>query len=95
MTTNRVFKKRDEIVSRQIAGETLLVPIQGNLADMQKIFVLNSVGEHIWSKLDGNLGLNEIRSDLMSHFEVDKLEAEADLNEFIGQLLEAGLIEER
>ncbi len=47
------FKKKEEIVSREIAGETILVPIKGKLADMQRIFALENVSEYIWQQLDG------------------------------------------
>jgi hypothetical protein len=44
----RVFRKREEVVSREIAGETILVPIRGKLVDMERIFSVNPVGAHVW-----------------------------------------------
>jgi len=89
-----VFRKREEIVSREIAGETILVPIRGELVDMQKIFSLNPVGAHVWERLDGRRPLAEIRDDVLDGFEVDRTQADADIEEFIGELLGAGLIAE-
>ena len=88
------FKKLDNIVTRKVAEETLLVPISGNLADMQRLFVLDLLGEFIWEQLDGRNDLNKISLKILAEFEVEKEIAEADLNEFINQLLDASLIEE-
>jgi hypothetical protein len=89
-----IFKKIDDVIARQIAGETLLVPIRGELADMQKIFALNPVAEYIWQQLDGRQSLAQISQGLLARFEVAEEQAEADLAEFIAELLAAGLIVE-
>ena len=88
-----VFRIREGIVSRKIAGETILVPVMGKLADMQRIFTLNSVGEFIWSKLDGKRGLREISREIVSSFEVEQQQADAEMEEFIAELLKEDLIE--
>ena len=88
-----VYKKKDDIVYRKVAGETILVPISGRLADMQMIFALNPVGEFIWEELDGSRTLQQIREDIQSSFDVAREEANADLEAFIAELLKEGLIE--
>ena len=93
-TRNVVFEKNAEIVSRKIAGELFLVPIKGKLADMQRIFSLNPVAEHIWQELDTQKSLNEIRNSIIEKFEVTEEDADSDLGEFIAELLKAGLIKE-
>ena len=90
---NKVFKKNEQVVSREIAGERLLVPIRGKLADMQSIFVLNPIAEYIWQHLDGGHTLEEICDGILSRFKVGKEEAESDLMEFIDRLREAKLIQ--
>ena len=88
-----VYKKKSDIVYRKVAGETILVPISGRLADMQRIFALNPVGEFIWDELDGSRTLQQIREDIQSSFDVAREEANADLEAFIAELLKEGLIE--
>jgi hypothetical protein len=88
-----IFRKKDDIVTRLIAGETLLVPIYGELANMEKIFSLDPVAAFIWEQLDGKKRLKDIRDGLLDAFDVEKEQAETDILEFVGELLEAGLIE--
>jgi len=90
---NKVFKKNNNIVARRIADELFLVPIRGELANMQKIFTLNPVAEYIWQELD-NKNLNDICGGVTSAFNVKKERAESDIQEFISELLDADLIRE-
>ena len=87
-TENKLSRKivrNNDIVSRNIAGETILVPIRGNLADMQNIFTLNKIGAFIWERLDGKRPLSQIIGLLLDHFDVSSEEAENDILEFIAQ----------
>jgi hypothetical protein len=90
----KVFKKKEEIISREIAGETILVPISGKLADMQKIFAVDAVAEFIWQQVDGKNDLSAISDRVVKNFDVDKKQAGEDILEFVDQLLNAQLIEE-
>lgn len=87
----KVFVKADNIVSRRIAGELFLVPVSGDLANMQRIFSLTAVAEFIWEKFDGQMNLNEIRRHVLTRFDVSEKQAEADIKEFATELLKEGL----
>jgi hypothetical protein len=90
---NTVPRKRDDLLTRQIAGETIVVPIRGKLADMQNIFAINVVAEFIWERMDGQKTLDRIAGEVAAHFEVDEDQARSDVMEFMAELSEAGLIE--
>ena len=92
---SKVYSKADNIVCRRIMDETILVPIRGNLADMQRIYALNPIGAFIWDRLDGEKKLIDSRNDVLAHFDVNQEEAEPDIVEFITQVREAGLIKEK
>ena len=91
---SKVFRINQDIVSRTIAGEYFLVPVRGKLADMQEIFALNPVAEFIWKELDGQKNLQDIRTNILLAFDVERGDAEPDIREFITELLEAKLIGE-
>ena len=94
MNVAAVYRKKGDTVTRHIAGETILVPIRNNLADMQGIFTLNPVAEYIWQQLDGQNNLAQIRDGITDSFEVDGPRAGEDMVEFIDQLLAQKIIEE-
>ena len=87
------YRKRDRTVSRRIAGETLLVPVKGNLADMEHVFVLEGAGDFVWERIDGHKETEAIAAELAEEFGVDRDCALADVEEFTAELLEADLIE--
>lgn len=96
MTEKRVGKealqRQKGVVMRRIADETLLVPTSGELAHLQRIFVLDPVGEFVWELLDGTRGFEAITLEVAGAFEVSESEAMADIEEYLAALRQAGLI---
>jgi len=90
-----IYCKSEDVVARQIAGETLLVPVRGDLAGLQRIFALDKVAQFIWERLDGQSDLDDICAAVVAEFEVCEGKAQADAGRFIAELLDAGLIAER
>ena len=81
------YQKDPQIVSRTIAGESILVPIRPNADDLESIYTLNETGALVWSLLDGKHTLAEIRDALVSDFEIEAEEAQQDLIELIQDLV--------
>ena len=86
-------RRLQDVIVREIAGEVFLVPIRGRLADLQELFVLNDVGEWVWQHLDGAFSADELADGLADAFEVTSEDALADVEAFLGELHEAGLLE--
>jgi len=87
----RRYRQQPGVVLRRIAGETLLVPTTGELARLQCIFVLDAVGELVWGLLDGDHDVTRIVSLITREFDVSADQARADVDEYLGQLIDAGL----
>jgi len=90
----KVFVKNEEVVSRKIAGEIILVPVRGKLADMRRIFTLNLVAEYIWDRIDGTNSIQIIGNNIVSAFDITRESAERDVEEFVAALLKEHLITE-
>jgi hypothetical protein len=88
-----VLRRNPDVVTREIAGETMLVPITGKLAHLQQVFVLEGVGAHIWSQLTGDRSLQEVLDSVLDEYEVSLEVARDDLLELVDELLEAELVE--
>jgi len=87
-----VLRQAPGVVLRRVAGEILLIPVKGKVADLQRIYVLNAVGERIWSGMARPRPLREIAGDVATAYDVTKEAAESDAREFAAELLEAGLV---
>ena len=88
----RRFVRDSNIVARRIAGETVLVPVRANVADLDCLFTLNEVGSLAWDLLDGQATVGQIAEQIAQGFEVSVEEAGRDLGEFLGALETEGLI---
>jgi len=77
-----------------IAGESFLIPVCGTPLDMEDIFVLSPLADFIWQRLDGERMLDAIVAEIVAEFDVTAGQAGADAREFVGQLLQKGLVEE-
>ena len=90
-----VFCKNDKVVSRKIADELILVPIRQSVADMESLYTLNDVGARVYELIDGERTVSQIRDAIVEEFEVEKEQAEADVMEFLKQLVSVGSIEKK
>ena len=92
MTT--VYKKTEHVATRRVGGETILVPISGRLADLEKVYVLNEVGEYIWEQLDGSRDVRHISAGVADEFDADGLREHDECLAFVRELVREGLITE-
>lgn len=89
-----VLRPKGESVRREIAGETILVPIRGRTADMQSIFAFNPTAAFIWDRIDGRRTVGELLAETLSAFEVDPELALEHLESFLAQAQANDLVEE-
>jgi len=90
----KYYLQDNNLVTRSISGETILVPIKNNVGDLGSIYTLNEVGTLIWQKLDGKTSVAQIINVIVQEYAVAEAEATADVSELLEQLLSAGLIGE-
>jgi hypothetical protein len=79
-------------VTRQIAGETLIVPVTGHVMDLEAIYVLNPVASRIWELLRSPITREQIAGSIAREFEVSLQTASDDVAEFVESLRSRGLI---
>ena len=80
------YKKDPSMVSREIAGEAILVPIRQNVGDLESIYTLNETAARVWELIDGKNTVRDIRDAIVTEFAVDEDEAEDDLVELLCDL---------
>ena len=87
------FRKKGEYVARVIAGETVVVPIRGQVGDLESIYTLNEVGSVLWELIDGETTVRGMVEAVCRAFEVTPEQAEEDTVDFLTGLAAAGLVE--
>jgi hypothetical protein len=81
-----------KFVTRRIADETIIVPVVGGVGDLDAIFTLNEVGSLVWQLTDPPTTVHAIVEEVARTFDVPPDQAERDVVEFLGKMVEAGLI---
>ncbi len=87
MTESACARRVEGVISRTIAGETVLVPIHSRAEELG-LFTLNSVASFIWERMDGR-PLRDIASELAATYDVSIEEATTDLTHFARELVAA------
>jgi len=91
-TLDTCFAKEKDLVTRDIAGENIIVPIKGHVGDLEGIFTLNEVGAMIWQLMDGQTTGRQLAEAVRDEYNVEATEAEKDVVDFLRSLEDAGLI---
>ena len=79
-----IIKK--ELIKREIAGDTILVPVGKTVYDSNGLFVMNELGAFIWDLLPGVETETQICEAILAEYEVTAEEAAADVTEFLNKL---------
>jgi hypothetical protein len=84
------WQRSAQVVYEVVDGEGLLIDPAG-----VELITLNSVGALVWQTLDGCLDAAGLADALLPSFEgVTRGELERDIEAFLGELHEAGLVSE-
>lgn len=79
--------KAPTTASRLITGEAVILSL-----DTKVLRGLNAVGSRVWDLIDGQRTVDEIVDTIVAEFEVSRPAAAADLDAFMRQLIDKGLV---
>ena len=85
-----IIKK--ELIKREIAGDTILVPVGKTVYDSNGLFVLNELGAFIWELLPKMETEAEICEAILAEYDVSPEEAARDVKEFLSKLRALGIL---
>ena len=80
------MKIKKELIKREIAGDTILVPVGKTVLDSNGLFVLNELGGFIWDILPKVEDEEAICKAILEEYEVSAEEAAQDVAEFMAKL---------
>ena len=58
-------------VSREIAGETIVVPICSGVGDMEAVYTFNELGGQLWRLLNESRAAQDLVDWVIQHFNVN------------------------
>src|SRR5271169_3236682 len=93
MLKNEVLVRSQAVVSRVVAGETLIVPVRAKVGDLASIYSFNGTGSLIWKLLESAKTVAELSMAVAREYDVDPAQAERDVEEFVGEMKAVGLVE--
>ena len=88
-----LLARNSSTVSREIAGETIVVPICAGVGDMEAVYTFNELGGQLWRLLEESRAAQDLVDWVIQHFNVSPEVAAADVHVFLDALTEIGLIE--
>jgi hypothetical protein len=87
------MKRKDSFLLQNVGGQNLLVPLGSQVMDTNAIIMLNPTGSHVWELLATHSTTRELAEALADRFEVDLATAQADVQVFLDEITEMGLLE--
>ena len=87
-----VYTASEDIVTREIEEELIIVPLVSGIGDEDDLFTLNETGRAIWDKLDGQKDLKSVIEELSAEFGAADGEIAEDVTGFVEELLKRKLL---
>ena len=92
MTAAATYLRSRAVVSRLIAGETLVVPVRGKVGDLASIYSFNDVGTTIWEALAKPSSVAALVDRVEREYEVSRERAAEDVGQFLEEMQTAELV---
>ncbi len=86
------MKIKDGFLLRQVAGNTIVVPVGDDAVSFNGVITINETGKFIWELLEKGIEKEELLEKFMNEFPVSEEEAKEDIRAFIQELLDNGIM---
>jgi hypothetical protein len=89
----QAFVRSQSVVSRVVAGETLIVPVRARVGDLASIYSFNGTGSLIWKLLESPKTVAELAAAVAREYDVEPAQAERDVVVFLSEMKGVDLVE--
>ena len=83
---------KKELIKREIAGDTILVPVGKTVLDSNGLFVLNELGAFLWDRMPDVQDADALLAAVLEEYEVSAEEAAQDIAAFLERLRQLEII---
>ena len=80
------------LITSEIAGDVVLVPVGQTVYDANGLFILNELGAFIWNLLPNAASAEELCKAVLAEYEASEEVAARDVAEFLQKLRDMGII---
>ena len=82
-----------EYILREIAGDYIIIPTGKTVVDFNGLITLNEVGVSLWKMLQNEVTFDDLLQGILDEYDVEPAVAREDIQEFLDQLVNRGIIE--
>jgi Coenzyme PQQ synthesis protein D (PqqD). len=86
MELKSFYDLKSKFVAREVGDELIIVPLSGNVAQMNELFTLNETARFIWENITENNTVQDLENQLTTTFDIDSDRAKKDIEKFLRQL---------
>lgn len=89
-----LYKRSDRTITREIGGQTLLIPTTQVGVSLQKVYLLNETGAAIWRLLTEPHDLETLVAELGAEYDAPEETIRRDVSATLDNLLERSMVTE-
>ena len=86
------MKIKDNYVLTKVVDSYIAVPVGSGNVDLNTIISLNETGAFIWNLMKEDIEKKAVIEAMLNEYDVNREQAEADVDKFISQIKEADLL---
>ena len=87
------MKLKKDFVLRKVAGTWVVLPLGAETVNFSGMLQLNASGAMLWNVLEQGKDKNALVEALLNEYDVTAEHAEADVDEFLNKLIQAGCMQ--
>lgn len=88
------MKIKDGLILKEIAGNYIIVPVSGELVDLNAMINVNETGAFLFKALENKTTEEALLDALTKEYDVDSATAKADTKDFLEILRKNSMLEE-
>lgn len=82
----KIAELKSLFVTRAVGDELVIVPLTGNVAQMNELFTLNETGKFIWENIENADSVDALATLVTEAFDIDTDKARNDVEAFLNKL---------
>lgn len=83
MEIHALYDLKKQFVAREVGDELVIVPLSGNVAQMNELFTLNETAKFLWENMAADSSVSSLSNAMIEVFDIDLETATRDVEGFL------------